>query len=242
MDMLDERAKGTHMRSANETRAEIRILVVDHHQVAAEGLARILERERGFIVLGAAGTNADAIQLALELEPDVIVAVDNLPDGSISDLANGIRTSTDPIPTVVLSIDEGDAALMLAVEAGAHAFIQKSVTVSKLIEIVRRAAGGEMLIPTEALVRLLASTRSLREGEADRLASVEPLTAREKEVLQLMAQGLDNRAVAEQLVLSYSSVRTHVQSTLEKLGAHSKLEAVARAMQCGLVPASFSKN
>jgi two-component system, NarL family, nitrate/nitrite response regulator NarL len=217
-----------------DAEGHIRVLVVDHHQIVAEGLANLLELYGDLTVVGTAGTVADGVQLALDFEPDVIVAADNLPDGSLGHLAAAIRPFLPEIPTVVLATDLGDDALLRAVQDGARAFLPKTVAVSQVIESIRRAAAGEMLIAPDVLVRLLGRQRARNLAEATRLLDVEALTSREQEVLDLMAQGLDNRAISERLYVSYSTVRSHVQSVLGKLGAHTRLEAVARATRLGL--------
>jgi DNA-binding NarL/FixJ family response regulator len=128
--------------------------------------------------------------------------------------------------------------MLEAVESGASGFLSKTQGVQAVTDAVRRAAGGEMLIPAATIARLMALARDRRRREHRRQALQERLTAREAEVLQLMAQGLDTRALVERLVLSQTTVRTHVAAVLAKLDAHSRLEAVVKASELGLLRAS----
>src|SRR6202140_1214634 len=142
------------------------------------------------------------------------------------------------VPIIFLSADEREAAMIAAVRAGAFAYLPKSRATADVVEAVRRAAEGEMLIPAAQLARLLARAHEMSRDEADRRRLVESLTRREMEVLALMADGLDNRAVARELGIGFTTVRGHVQNILEKLDAHSKLEALACAARYGLLDAA----
>jgi DNA-binding NarL/FixJ family response regulator len=135
----------------------------------------------------------------------------------------------------VLSADTGDEAMLAAIQAGASGYLVKSEAVSKVVTAVRRAAEGEMLIPAATLAGLLARQHQRQHQQSERMRLLGQLTPRELEVLRLMAEGLDNYDIADKLVIGYTTVRGHVQNVLEKLGAHSKLEAVARAGEYGLL-------
>jgi DNA-binding NarL/FixJ family response regulator len=141
----------------------------------------------------------------------------------------------DDVAIVFLSADSSEDALIAAIEAGACGYLVKSGAAAQVADAVRRAAEGEMLIPAATLAGLLARQRQRQREQAQVETLAGQLTRREKEILKLMAQGLDNRAIAEKLFISFTTVRGHVQNILEKLDAHSKLEAVARANQHGLI-------
>ena len=119
--------------------------------------------------------------------------------------------------------------------SGASGFLVKSGAAAQVADAVRRAAEGEMLIPAATLAGLLARQRQRQREQAQSKHITDQLTPREREILKLMALGLDNRAIAEKLFISFTTVRGHVQNILEKLDAHSKLEAVARASAHGLL-------
>jgi DNA-binding NarL/FixJ family response regulator len=214
----------------------IRVLIVEDHRVLAEGLQLALERHADLRVAGLASTVAEATRLAAEERPDVVLMDHHLADGTGVEAARAIRAQLPDVVVVMLTGDTSEEVLLAAVEAGACGFLLKSQAVmAEVADAVRRAAAGEMLIPANTLVALIArqGRRARQESERSRLLGL--LTPREREVLGLMARGLDNRAIAAQLVVSFTTVRGHVQSILEKLGAHSKLEAVARASEYGLL-------
>ncbi len=221
--LLDERIPKT-----------IRVLIIDDHQMVAESLAFVLEHDAAFQVVGTAGTVAEGVRLILDIKPDVILVDYHLGDGTAVDVARALPEHGEHIPLLVISGQETDEAFLDAVAAGACGFLSKTQPAAEILQAVRRAADGEMLIPAATLARLVGMQR---ESEKERAASelLEPLTPRELEILILLAEGLDNRLMADRLSVSYATVRCHVQTILGKLDVHSRLEAVARARQRGLL-------
>ncbi len=215
--------------------APIQVLIVDDHRLVAEGLEALLGACDDMRVLGAAGTAAEAVRMADEHPPDVIVMDFRLPDASGADAATTIRGRHPGAAVVFVSGDDSEDALLDAVRAGGCAFVPKSQAAADVATAVRRAAEGEMLISPDRLSALLARIQERAHDDAAKQRLLADLTPREKQILRLMAEGLDNRAIAEQLVISFTTVRGHVQHVLEKLDAHSKLEAVARAARVGLL-------
>lgn len=122
-----------------------------------------------------------------------------------------------------------------AVEAGACGFVSKTASAEELVDAIRRAADGEFLLEAATMARLFERRRQARRQETERLAVGAGMTNREREVLGLMAKGMDNFEVATELGIGYGTVRTYVRGVLEKLGSHSRLQAVAIARQAGLV-------
>lgn len=215
----------------------LRVLIVEDHQVLADGLELAIGRHSDLAVVGQAGTVADATRLAAESAPDVVLMDYHLPDGSGADAARAIRKQLPGTAVVILTAETSEDAVLASVEAGAVGFLRKSEAAEKVVEAVRRAAEGEMLIPPAMLVGLIARQRQRAQEEAERNRLLGELTPREREVLQLMSKGFDNKTIAEQMVISLTTVRGYVQNVLEKLDAHSKLEAVARAGEYGLLDA-----
>jgi DNA-binding NarL/FixJ family response regulator len=219
-------------------RKPITVLLVEDHLLVSEGLAAMINATGDLKVAGAAPTAAEAVRLAMLLQPDVVVMDSHLPDGSGAEIAGRIRDGQPAVPIIFLSADESEVAMIAAVRAGACAYLPKSRATADVVEAVRRAAEGEMLIPAAQLARLLARAHEMSRDEADRRRLLESLTRREMEVLSLMADGLDNRAIAAELGIGFTTVRGHVQNILEKLDAHSKLEALACAARYGLLDAA----
>ena len=211
------------------------VLIVEDHQVLAEGLELALERHEDLDVVGWAGTVQEALALARERRPQVVLMDFHLPDGTGAEAAGRLREELGDVAIVFLSADSSEEALMAAIESGASGYLVKSGAAAQVADAVRRAAEGEMLIPAATLAGLLARQRQRQREEAAVQQLAGQLTPREREILRLMAQGLDNRAIADKLFISFTTVRGHVQNILEKLDAHSKLEAVARANQLGLI-------
>jgi DNA-binding NarL/FixJ family response regulator len=213
----------------------IRVLIVEDHRLVAEGLQAVLSAYRDIQLVGVAGSVAEAVRIDADSPPDVILMDFRLPDGTGADAAVRIRKQHRSVAVVFLSTDDSEEALVAAVRAGGCGYLSKSHAAAEVAAAVRRAAEGEMLIPAARLASLLARAQDRAQDEAERRRLLGELTPREKEILGLMAGGMDNRAIASRLSISFTTVRGHVQNILEKLDAHSKLEAVARAAQYALL-------
>ena len=214
-----------------------KVLIVEDHRVVAEGLWALLAEYSDLTVVGWADSVAETVPMAQELKPDVALVDFRLPDGTGADAAAGIRAHDPSVAIVILSADASDSALLAAVEAGACGYLLKSASGDEIAAAIRSAAEGETLIPASTLVEVLARHRENTRSSAQQTERLESLTPREQEILTLMSHGLDNRAVAEWLSISYATVRTHVRRILEKLDARSQLEAVAKAAEFGFRPA-----
>lgn len=216
----------------------IAVMLVDDHQLVSEGLTAMLDATDDLRVVGRAVSAAEAIERALQCTPDVVVMDSHLPDGAGAEVAARLRLVQPRLPIVFLSADESESAMIAAVRAGACAYLPKSRAAADVADAVRRAVEGEMLIPAAQLARLLARSQQMARDDALRQRLLASLTPREREVLGLMAEGLDNRAIAAELGIGFTTVRGHVQNILEKLDAHSKLEALACAARYGLLDAA----
>jgi two-component system, NarL family, nitrate/nitrite response regulator NarL len=205
------------------------VLVVEDHPVVAEGLVALLEAHPQLEVLAAAHSVAEADGLARRHHVDVAIVDFRLPDGTGADAAVRIREHRPEAAVVFLSADDSDQAMLAAIEAGASGYLVKSAAGPEIVETVRRAADGEMLIAAPKLAALLARRREVAGQDDDRTRRLEELTPRQHEILQLMTQGMDNREIADRLNIAYPTVRSHVRKVLEKLGARSRLEAVVKA-------------
>jgi DNA-binding NarL/FixJ family response regulator len=217
------------------TGRRIRVLLAEDHRIVAEGLTALLESYPEMEVLGWFPTVAETVRVAEETEPDVAVLDFRLADGSGATAAAGIRDVSPATALVFLSADASEESLIAAVEAGACGYLIKSAAADEVARAVRRASEGEMLIPADQLASLLVRSRELAKRQRDRGRLRGSFTARELEVLELMAEGLDNRALADRLLISYATARTHVRNVLQKLEARSKLEAVVKATESGVL-------
>jgi two-component system nitrate/nitrite response regulator NarL len=216
----------------------IAVLIVEDHTLVAEGLAALLEASGDVKVVGRAPSVVDAVRMVVEVNPDVVLMDSHLPDGSGAEAAARMRRHRPRLPILFLSADGSEGAMIAAVRAGACGYLPKSQAAADVVMAVKRAADGEMLIPAAQLATLLARSHEMARDEAERRRLLDALTRREKDVLLLMAEGLDNRAIAAELAIGFTTVRGHVQNILEKLDAHSKLEALAHAARYGLLDAA----
>ncbi|HKB18504.1 MAG TPA: response regulator transcription factor [Candidatus Dormibacteraeota bacterium] len=205
-----------------------RVLIVEDHQVVADGLAALINDQPDMTVIGQAGSVADSLARTAELKPDLVLIDFRLTDGTGADAAAGIRQIRPETRLIFLTREDSDAVRFAALEAGASAFIHKSRAAQEVVDAIRTVARGGSLFTPRSIAQLLNTRREVE-------AQLERLTPREKEVLRLMAEGTSSREIARKLGISYTTVRTHIRSLGSKLGVHSKLEAIVKARELALV-------
>jgi len=209
---------------------DVRVLLVDDHVMFASSVAAALDTEPGISVVGTAPDLAAArARLAVE-RVDVVLLDQRLPDGAGAGAIPELKEISPTSKVVMLTASTDDGTLFEALENGCSGFVEKSRTVEELLGAVRGAAAGEAVLSPALLSRLMSR---VHRGAEPRLGA--DLTARELEVLGLVAEGLSNAAIAKRLWLSVNTVRNHVANLLGKLGVHSKLEALAVATREGLL-------
>ncbi len=196
--------------------------------MVAEGLAALIDGQADMKVVGNVGTVAECIPAAAELNPDVVLLDFRLPDGTGPDAAAAIRSIRPGAKMIFLTREDTEAARFAAVQSGASAFLHKSRAAAEVVAAIRDVARGKMLITPRTIATLLNKRRAIE-------AQLERLTPREKEVLRLMAEGHPSRSIAAELGISYTTVRTHIRGLGSKLAVHSKLEAVVKARELGLI-------
>jgi len=201
-----------------------RVLIVEDHQVVADGLSALINDQEDMTVVGTAGSVSDSILRSTELMPDIVLMDFRLGD----DAGTAIRQVRPETRLIFLTREDSDAARFAALEAGASGFIHKSQAAQHVVEAIRVVAGGGSLFTPRSISALLSKRREV-ETQLDRL------TPREKEVLRMMAEGAASRDIASRLGISYTTVRTHIRSLGSKLGVHSKLEAIVKARELALV-------
>ena len=196
--------------------------------MVAEGLAALIDGQADMKVVGNVGTVAECIPAAAELNPDVVLLDFRLPDGTGPDAAAAIRSIRPGAKMIFLTREDTEAARFAAVQSGASAFLHKSRAAAEVVAAIRDVARGKMLITPRTIATLLNKRRAIE-------VQLERLTPREKEVLRLMAEGHPSRSIAAELGISYTTVRTHIRGLGSKLAVHSKLEAVVKARELGLI-------
>jgi PAS domain S-box-containing protein len=213
-----------------------RVLLVDDHASFRQGVARALEAEPDLDVVGQAGSLAETREiLAAEHGFDVAVIDLGLPDGLGAELIGDLRVANPRAQALVLSATDDRADIARAVELGAAGLLHKSASMGEVVDAVRRLRAGEALIPLQEVLELVRFASARKEQEYEARRALESLTDREKEVLSLMAEGLDAGEISERLYISAKTERNHAASILSKLGVHSRLQAVIFAARHGAV-------
>ncbi|MFN8109700.1 MAG: response regulator transcription factor [Thermoleophilia bacterium] len=207
----------------------IRVLVVDDHAVVRIGLKTLLANTSGFRVVGEAGTVAEAVHLASQARPDVVLMDVRLPDGSGVEACRRIKADNSEVRVVMLTSYQDEEAIVGAVMAGASGYLLKQADSDRLTQAIRDAAAGESSLDPRAAGTLLSQFRELSAKQAE--AELAGLTDRERRMLALIAEGYTNRAIGEVLHLSEKTVRNHVSQLLRKLGFQRRSQAAAWAGQ-----------
>ena len=213
----------------------IEIIIADDHRVFAEALRIAVDLETDIDVVGVAADGEEAVRLAEEKHPDVVVIDAEMPGMDGIQATKQIKRAHPGTRVVVLTGRESDLVVARAVEAGASGTISKGNPLADVSQAIRMAHAGEALIDQDEIVRILHQLRRRRAGDASGRERVERLTRRETEILQLMADGYNPEQISTQLGMSPHTLRTHVQNVLTKLGVHSKMEALAYAIRYGKV-------
>ena len=212
-----------------------RVLIVQDHPLLASAIARILESEGDLTVSGVARRGDEAAILAAREMPDVILMDFRLPDCSGPAAAADIKRAVPNAAIVFHSADQTESSLLDAIDAGAIAYLTKSATADQIVEAVRKAAVGEVLIPVGLFAKAIARQHKVVTDEQARRSLSAQFTPRELDVLRLLAEGYDTADLAARLNIAPHTVEWHVRHVIEKLGVHSKLQAVIAAARVGLI-------
>jgi DNA-binding NarL/FixJ family response regulator len=197
-----------------------RVFLVDDHEVVRRGVADLLDREKDIEVVGECDGAAHAVGRILATRPEVVLLDVRLPDGSGIDLCREILAIAPETRCVMLTAYDDDEAVYSAILAGAVGYVLKDIRGNRLVESVRRAAAGETLIDASMRERV---THRMRHGDDD--PRFDTLTAREKQVLALIADGLSNKQIGHEIGLAEKTVKNYVSSLLAKLGLQSRTQA-----------------
>ncbi len=205
-------------------KAEIRVFLLDDHEVVRRGVRELLAVEEGVEVIGEAGTAAEALARIPALRPDVAVLDVRLPDGSGVEVCREIRSQDPSLKCLILTSFADDEALFDAIMAGASGYVLKAIRGDELISAVRDVAEGRSLLDPVATARVL---ERLREGAPKGDERLERLTEQERRILHLIGEGLTNRQIGEELHLAEKTIKNYVSSLLAKLGMQRRSQAAA---------------
>ena len=221
-------------------REKTRILLVEDHASFRQALAFMFEREEEFAVVGQAGSLAEARRFLNGSggETDVAVCDLALPDGDGFGLIEELAANGGKVITLVLSASLEPARFARAVEAGASGVLHKAAAIGDIVEAVKRLRAGEALLSPDEVIEMLRMVSRQRQEQLEAQRAIDRLTRREREVLQALAEGLDSKDIAEKLHITVETERTHMVNILNKLGVHSRLQALVFAARNGLVEIS----
>jgi DNA-binding NarL/FixJ family response regulator len=225
--------------ATNHLHVAVRVLVADDQALVRSGFRLILETRPDLQIVGEAENGREAVRLALELEPDVILMDVRMPELDGIEATRQIVASGSPARILVLTTFDLDEYVHAAIRAGASGFLLKDVRPNDLVEGIRLVANGNALLGPTVTRRLLERFAS---DAGDAGEAVARLTEREREILRLLACGLSNAELAQRLFLGETTVKTHVSSILRKLGVRDRVQAVIAAYDAGLVRPGDSRD
>jgi DNA-binding NarL/FixJ family response regulator len=221
---------------STQTNHTIRVLVVDDNVLFREGLVALLKQFTDINVAGQAASGIEAVRKATLVRPDVVLMDISMPNMGGVDAAQKIHQEVPHLPIAMLTVSEQDEDLFAAIRAGARGYLLKTVGINELHDAIHTLYGGGTTITPHLARRLLEEfnrvTAGKRSGGEDEVAK---LTAREREVLELVAMGQSNQEIADRLVVAVNTVKVHLRNTLEKLELRNRQQLAAFAVSHGLI-------
>ncbi|CAJ59965.1 MULTISPECIES: response regulator transcription factor [Frankia] len=210
----------------------IRVLIVDDHALFRRGLEMVLGQEVDIEVVGEAADGSEAVTMAKEMAPDIVLMDVRMPRRGGIDATSAIKEAVPSAKIVMLTISDEEADLYDAIKAGAMGYLLKEISIDEVAADIRAVYGGQSLISPSMASKLLSEFAAMIKNKDDRPQLPTPrLTDREMEVLRLVAKGMNNRDIAKQLYISENTVKNHIRNILEKLQLHSRMEAVVYAVR-----------
>ncbi len=204
----------------------IRVYLLDDHEIVRRGLIALLESAGDIEVIGESGSAPEATRRIPALRPDVAVLDARLPDGSGIDVCRDVRSADPSIKALILTSYQDDEALFSAIMAGAAGYVLKQIKGTDLVDAVRRVAAGQSLLDPLVTAQVLERIRRGSDDDPEELSS---LTPQERRILELIAEGLTNRQIGEQLFLAEKTIKNYVSSLLAKLGVERRTQAAILA-------------
>lgn len=212
------------------TERGVRVLVADDHPIYREGLVTALASLHLVQIVGEAADGREAVAAALELRPDVVIMDLHMPEMNGVDATRALAEHAPEVAVLVLTMLEDDESVFAALRAGARGYLVKGAQRREIARAVEAVVAGELIIGAAVARRAQSALRA----ERPRTGPFQELTEREHEILDLVARGLTNQAIATRLVLSQKTIRNHVSNIFMKLGAADRAAAIVRAREAGL--------
>ncbi len=209
----------------------LRLLIVDDHTMVRQGLRTLLEEAGDLIVVGEAGDGVEAVDMARQVQPDVVLMDAHLPVRDGLDATEIITREYPAVKVVMVASDQDDPDLIYrAIRVGALGYVSKNGGIDELIQAARSVARGEAVLPQRSLTALIHFIREMADRMSERADALDRLSAREQEVLNLLTQGCSNREIGDRLCVTESTVRAHIHSVLEKLQLNNRVQAATFAL------------
>ncbi|MFJ2651829.1 response regulator [Streptomyces sp. NPDC087420] len=209
----------------------IRVFLLDDHEVVRRGVHDLLDAEAGIEVVGEAGTAEQALARGPALRPDVAVLDVRLPDGDGITVCRELRSRMPRLACLMLTSFDDDDALLDAIMAGASGYVLKEIKGNDLVAAIRTVASGQSMLDPATTTRLMSSLRGKEPSQGDKPSALAGLTPREREILDLIGEGLTNAAIGKRLFLSEKTVKNNISRLLAKLGVERRVQAAVLATQ-----------
>ncbi len=238
MEPSDKEYNPANQETSSSPLKKISVLITDDYQVIREGLKRILEEDPEIEVIGEAENGVQGVEKAIQLKPDIVLMDIEMPEMNGIEATGLIKAQNSAIQVIMLTSFTADTYIVEAIRAGAVGYLLKNASKTLLLETIRGATAGQVLINSdmlrEALTGLVNSSNKLRSSPGGNLIG-QHLTEREMEVLKQVTEGLTNRQIGIKLSISEETVKKHIQSIIGKLGALDRTHAAVKAVRSGLV-------
>jgi DNA-binding NarL/FixJ family response regulator len=217
---------------------QVRLLLADDHRIFRQGLRELIERKTGFEVVGEAATGHEVLEQVAALDPDIVLLDIQMPGLDGVAVARQLGQSHAAVKIIMLTMYRQDQHLFEAIKAGARAYLLKDADAEELITVIERVQRGEAALDAALTSRVFDEFRRMGTEQTD----VDPLTEREREILQLLAAGCDNRTIAAQLHLSEKTIGNRLSEMFQKLGVNNRTQAALVAVQRGLIAPQEERN